>query len=160
MENLKVVGWTNFENDYPTRQYTQEEMNNIIQIIREEIIKNRYYFGGEDHQCSSTGVPVFSDGTCFRASMRCWGFIMSTVYLGPNKERLTYMDFYMSLGEKAILPKKEEINVKPIELEKVSLGVLAKEDSDLLSETVCAGMPLMTFDKVLTNYIELISNHR
>ena len=133
MSELRIVGWRSFECEYPSRQCTQEEMDEIIALIREEIIKNKYYFSGEEHQCSSTGVPVFSDGTCFRASMRCWGYIMSTIYSGPNNERLSYMDFYMSLGKDAILPKEEPIDVNPAKLDEEGLGLMVKEDGELLS---------------------------
>jgi hypothetical protein len=156
MEKLRIVGWTSFESEYPSRQCTKEEMDEIIILIREEIIKNRYYFSGEEHQYSLTGVPVFSDGTCFRASMRCWGYLMSTIYLGPNNEELSYMDFYMSLGENAVLPKCETIDTEPIELEEESLGLMVREDGDLLSQTISMGMPLMTIDKVLQIYMEKI----
>ena len=81
MEKLRIVGWTNFDSQYPSKPCTKEEMDEIILLIREEIIKNKYYFSGEEHQYSLTGVPVFSNGTCFRASMRCWGYLMSTIYL-------------------------------------------------------------------------------
>ena len=35
MENLRIVGWTSFENEYPSKQYTQDEFNFVIQLIRE-----------------------------------------------------------------------------------------------------------------------------
>lgn len=158
MKKLSIVGWTNFDSEYPSRQCSKEEMDEIIILIREEIIRNRYYFGGEEHQYSLTGVPVFSDGTCFRASMRCWGYLMSTIYVGPNDEALSYMDFYMSLGENAVMPKYETIDIKPIKLENESLGLMVGEDGDLLSQTVGMGMPLMTIDKVLQKYIEKMEN--
>lgn len=154
MENLKLVGWTSFDSEYPSKKCTKEEMDEIIKLIREEIIKHKYYFGGEEHQYALTGAPVFSDGTCFRASMRCWGYLMSTIYVGPNGEELSYMDFYMSLGEKAVLPKCEAIDVQPMELEEESLGLMVSEDGELLSQTISMGMPLMTTDKVLQRYME------
>ena len=156
MEKLTVVGWTSFESEYPTRQCTQEEMNEIIELLQEEIKKHKYYFGGEEHQYSSRGVPVFSDGTCFRASMRGWGYLMSTIYVGPNNEKLSYMDFYMSLGDKAVLPKNEIINIKPSVVKEESLGLIVSEDGELLSQTLSMGMPLMTFDKVLKKYMDML----
>lgn len=160
MEELRIVGWTSFDSDYPFKKYTKEEMDEIVKLIREEIIKHKYYFGGEDHQYASTGVPVFSDGTCFRASMRCWGYLMSTIYVGPNDEELSYMDFYMSLGSKTVLPEFKEINVKPLKLEEESLGLMVEEDGELLSQTIGMGMPLMTTDKVLRRYIEFIEKQK
>ena len=159
MEKLTVVGWTSFESEYPTRQCTQEEMNEIIELLQEEIKKHKYYFGGEEHQYSATGVPVFSDGTCFRASMRGWGYLMSTIYVGPNNQKLSYMDFYMSLGDKAVLPKNEVINIKPGVVKEESLGLIVREDGELLSQTLSMGMPLMTFDKVLKKYMWVLNYH-
>ena len=49
------------------------EINDLNKI--QEIIEKGYLFSGEEHQNGLTGVPVFSDGTCFRASMRSWGMI-------------------------------------------------------------------------------------
>ena len=158
MEKLRIVGWTNFDSQYPSKPCTKEEMDEIILLIREEIIKNKYYFSGEEHQYSLTGVPVFSNGTCFRASMRCWGYLMSTIYLGHNDEELSYMDFYMSLGENAILPKYEDIEVEPAKLEEESLGLMVQEDGNLLSETLSMGMPLMTMDKVIKRYMEKLES--
>ena len=93
---LKIVGWTDFDSEYPTKNVTKEELFKLVEIVREEIYNNGYIFSGEQHQMSATGVPVFSDGTCFRCSMRFWGYLMTTIYNGPNGEQLSYMDFYMS----------------------------------------------------------------
>ena len=158
MNELKIIGWASFDDAYPTRQYSGEELSYVVQLIQQEIANNKYCFSGEEHQNSMTGVPVFSDGTCFRASMRCWGYLMSTIYLGPNDEELSYMDFYMSLGENAILPKYEDIEVEPAKLEEESLGLMVQEDGNLLSETLSMGMPLMTMDKVIKRYMEKLES--
>ena len=90
--------------------------------------------------------------------MRCWGYLMSTIYFGHNDEELSYMDFYMSLGENAILPKYENIEVEPAKLEEESLGLMVQEDGNLLSETLSMGMPLMTMDKVIKRYMEKLES--
>ena len=37
MENLKVVGWTDFESDYRTRTLNVQDLSNVIEIIKKEI---------------------------------------------------------------------------------------------------------------------------
>lgn len=150
MSNLKVVGWTIFEDKYPTRKAVGDDFRDMINAILDEIREKGYVFGGEDHQNFIAGVPVFSDGTCFRASMRSWGNIMSMVYSGPNGEKLTYMDFYMSLGDSAVLPDYGYIPVKPATfVGETSIGCTTKEDKRIVEEAIALGMPFITTDKVL-----------
>ncbi|MBQ7308090.1 MAG: hypothetical protein IJW82_06155 [Clostridia bacterium] len=148
MENLKIVGWTDFECEYPTIKVEPNDMRAVINLIQDEIEVNGYSFSGEEHQCMPTGVPVFSNGTCFRASMRCWGSIMASIYCGQDNEELSYMDFYMSLGDDAIMPEQKEINVEPMDTESY-LGYTTNEDMEIISQSLAFGMPFMTTDKVL-----------
>ena len=62
----------------------------------------------------------------------------------------------MSLGDKAVLPKNELINIKPSVVKEESLGLIVREDGELLSQTLSMGMPLMTFDKVLKKYMDML----
>ena len=135
-------------------------MEQIVSLVSEDIIKNRYFFGGEDHQKSDTGVPVFSDGTCFRASMRCWGHLMASIYEKPDGTPFNYMDFYMSLGDQAILPKSGVIQIEPATLEEESHGSIVEGDIRLLTETIGMGVSLTTTDKVLLKYIEILENQK
>ena len=159
MKDLKIVGWTDFESNFPTKTINNEELYEIIKLIREEIFINKYVFSGEEHQNSLTGVPVFSDGTCFRASMRCWGMIMALIYAGPNDEKLTYMDFYMSLGNRSKMPEYKEINVKPLEVEVESIGCTVQIDHQIIEESLSFGMEFMTTDKVLKKLYKLMKNN-
>ena len=152
MKKVKIVGWTHFDSDYPTLKLDSDGLNLYLELISKEIKKKRYYFSGEEHQNSATGVPVFSDGTCFRASMRAWGSIMAKIYLKDNNE-LTYMDFYMSTG-KSKLPKYKNIKVKPAIISNLSLGCTLKEDRQLIAEAKALGMMFMTTDKVLKKLAE------
>ena len=121
MAKLKIVGWTSFDSEYPTRMITSDELTEQISLIKEEIIKNNYRFSGEEHQNSLTGVPVFSDGTCFRASMRSWGMIMAAIYNG------SYMDFYMTLESGSRLPKAMKLRVI-----NTNKGITGKIDSNMI----------------------------
>ncbi|MBQ7906618.1 MAG: hypothetical protein IJ309_01445 [Clostridia bacterium] len=154
MEELKIVGWVDFDSEYPTRKFKGEEFNEIIYKIRLEISEKEYIFSGEEHQYSFTGAPLFSDGTCFRASMRAWGSIMASVYAGPNGEKLDYMDFYMSLGEDSVLPEYEEYDIAPARVEEESFGCTLKPDRDLIDQSLAMGMDLMTTDKVIKKLFE------
>jgi len=147
--SLKIIGWSHFECEYPTKKLNKEELDEVIQLIKDDIVKNEYLFSGEEHQNELTGVPVFSDGTCFRASMRCWGSIMAEIYVDENGERYSYMDFYMSLGELSRMPDFELIDIEASEVEETSFGCTLREDRNLMEEALNAGMDLMTLDKVL-----------
>ncbi len=155
MNQLKIVGWSDFDGPYPTRKYNAEELQQILQMIRKEIMENEYVFSGHEHQYSSTGVPVFSDGTCFRASMRCWGGIMAAIYQGEDEQELSYMDFYMPFSEETSnLPPLIEIHVEPAVLEEESSGCTRREDREMIEEAIAFGMPFMTQDKVLKKLYE------
>lgn len=155
MNQLKIVGWSDFDGPYPTRKYHAEELQQILQMIRKEIMENEYVFSGYEHQYSMTGVPVFSDGTCFRASMRCWGGIMAAIYQGADHQELTYMDFYMPLDEEdSNFPPLTKIDVEPAVLEEASSGCTRREDREMVDEAIAFGMTFMTQDKVLKKLYE------
>lgn len=154
MEELEIIGWVDFDSDYPTRKFKGEDFNNVVHKIRVEIVENEYLFSGEEHQYGLCGAPLFSDGTCFRASMRAWGHIMSTVYTGPNGEALSYMDFYMSLGDESKMPEYKEYEIEPATVEEESFGCTLKQDRDMIDESIAMGMELMTTDKVLQKLFE------
>ncbi len=160
MADLKLVGWTYFESDYPTKKLNAEELELVIQLIQDEITKNDYVFSGEEHQNSLTGVPVFSDGTCFRASMRCWGSLMASLYARSNGEQCTYMDFYMSLGDSAIMPKCTELEVEPATLEEESIGCTTKVDKQTVQEAIDMDMMFMTTDKVLKKMYQKMKDNK
>ena len=154
MSDLKVVGWTSFDSKYPSKNYSMEELDNVVSVILDEIATNNYIFSGEEHQYGLTGVPVLSDGTCFRCSMRCWGSLMAPVYEGPGGTKLNYMDFYMSLGEYTNMPEFKEFDLEPLTDLEQSDGYMIQEDSQVINEAMKMGMPLITTDKVLKKYFE------
>lgn len=148
MNELKIIGWASFDDAYPTRQYSGEELSYVVQLIQQEIANNKYCFSGEEHQNSMTGVPVFSDGTCFRASMRCWGLIMAGVHSALDGKEYSYMDFYMSLSDSK-MPEYETLNIKPAAVENSIPGYITKQDQEMISQSKMFGMPFITTDKVL-----------
>lgn len=156
MEDLRIVGWADFDCDYPTRAYQGDELMKIVGLIANEISENDYVFAGQDHQSAMTGVPVFSDGTCFRASWRFWGMIMALVYSGPNGEELSYMDFYMSLDDNCVLPEESDIDVEPADIDNISPGYISKEDGEILQQVIESGNDFLTYDVVLQRYVALL----
>ena len=154
MREYKVVGWTDFECEYPTRKVKGEEFDEMIFAVKKAIVEGHYVFSGEEHQNSFSGVPVFSDGTCFRASMRCWGSIMAELYVGPNGEKFSYMDFYMSLGESSNMPEESYIGIEPAVVEEESLGCTLRQDREIMQQSIDAGMKFITTDKVLQKKFE------
>lgn len=158
MEDLKIIGWTSFDSDYPMAHDLQEVFNYKLQLIQKEIVENNYCFSGEEHQNSLVGMPVFSDGTAFRASMRAWGHIMANTRSMIDKTDYTYMDFYMSLDSNSILPKYIDISIKPKNLNEASFGCTIKADQELIEQSIQFGMELMTTDKVIEQIYENIKN--
>ena len=157
MTELKIVGWTSFDDCYPTKECDNDKIDELVSLVRQEIYDNDYIFSGEEHQCSLTGVPVFSDGTCLRASMRAWGLIMAGVYKGPEGEQLSYMDFYMSLGDSSNLPEYREIDVEPADVD-YGPGLIIAEDRKILEEALSMNMSFMTTDKVLNEIYDSVRN--
>ena len=54
--DLKIVGWTDFDSEYPSATIANEDLSQVISILVDEIRKNGYAFSGEKHQYSLTGV--------------------------------------------------------------------------------------------------------
>ena len=160
MDKLRIVGWTNFECEYPTKNAQVEEFREIMQLIGDEVVKYGYSFSGQDHQNELTGVPVFSDGTCLRASMRSWGYIMAAIYSEIEGKEITYMDYYMDSYKEKLMPEYKEVDVEIGHVEEERPGMIVEEDVQLLSQSVAMGIKLMTFDKVLNGYAELLKQYK
>lgn len=154
MNKLKLVGWADFDCEYPTKKLNAEELNKVLNLIKEDISKNYYVFSGHEHQYSPCCAPVFSDGTCFRASMRCWGTIMAEVYERNDGSQYSYMDFYMPI-EHSNIPECDDIDVVPAVVEVESAGCTIKEDRTIIQDAIDAGIDFLTFDKVLLKRYEI-----
>ena len=153
MEELKIVGWTDFDSEYPTKVMNGDEMSAVLELLRKEILEKKYCFSGTTHQYSSTGVPVFSDGTCLRCSMRAWGLIMAQVYSDVHGINLSYLDFYTDTFGDMVVPTDDYPLVDPLEVEDTQLGIVIEEDDKVISEVLSSGMEFLTTDKVLRRYI-------
>lgn len=149
MDELRIVGWTDFDDVYPTISLEQDAFEHVIELIQDDICANNYVIYGDNHQNSITGVPVFSNGTCFRASMRAWGQIMASAQSQLTGENYSYMDFYMSHGADYEIPDFEELDVEPAQIENSVPGYITIEDAEMISQSQAMGMPFLTTDKVL-----------
>ncbi len=154
MGELKLVGWTHFDCPYPTPKLDKEGLNKMISLIKEDIMEHNYLFTGEDHQLRETGVPVFSNGTCFRASMRCWGSIMSEIYVRKDGTQMSYMDFYINKNIIPNMPLEMDIDVTPAVVEEESPGCTLKADREIADQSIACGMPLLTLDRVIQRYYD------
>ena len=145
---FKIIGWTDYDSNYPTISVPDEEVGNLLGAVVDAIKGGEYMISGQDHQNSATGVPVFENGTCFRASMRAWGTVMTYAYPQIEDNATNYMDFYMETPLDKKLPEYKEIDVEPFDDENFG-GLIVKQDNELLSQSIQMGMPLMTLDKTL-----------
>ena len=92
--------------------------------------------------------------------MRSWGYIMAAIYSAIEGINLSYMDFYMGAYRETVLPEYEEIDLEPGYVESERPGMIVDEDAQLISQTLGMGMDLMTFDKVLNAYVDLIKKQQ
>lgn len=149
--DLKIIGWTNYDSSFPSADITQDELNDVLLTVAREIKNNGYMLSGADHQNLDTGVPVFDNGTCFRASMRAWGLIMTIAFPEVNGSETQYMDFYMATPLDRKLPESGCIDIAPAVSDNFQ-GLLTPQDSEMISQSIQMGIPFMTTDKAL-NYM-------
>jgi hypothetical protein len=66
-----------------------------LEALRSYIVKHRIRRGGDWHQHSKKGVPLFSDGSVACYSYRAWGDLMAAIWSEHDNRDYCYMDFYM-----------------------------------------------------------------
>lgn len=76
------------------------ELVPYYEALRTEVVANKIKMGGDSHQNSSAGVPLFSDGKVGQFSYRAWGDFMAAVWSEEENYDYTYMDFYMDVTMK------------------------------------------------------------
>jgi len=65
------------------------------EALRSAIIARGLRRGGDWHQNSPDGVPVFDDGAVGTFSFRAWGDLLAAIWAGVDRRDYSYMDFYM-----------------------------------------------------------------
>ena len=158
MNELKLVGWASFDSDFPTIYDDNETLIKKINLVKEELLQKGYVFGGEQHQNSFGCMPVFSDGTGLRFSMRAWGLLMANVRSEIDGIEYPYMHYYMSEGN-PVLPD-DGVDIEPKVTNESAIGVTIGPDKQLVEEAMAFGMSLMTTDKVIRKLMDLRLNNK
>jgi hypothetical protein len=87
--NQIAPNWAAYLVDYAV------EWHPHLDAIRQSIIENKVWAGGDWHQYSAHGVPVLSDGHFLGCSYRGWGGLLAAIWTSELEKHFTYMDFYM-----------------------------------------------------------------
>jgi hypothetical protein len=72
-----------------------KEYHKYLEAIRRNVLENDLKLSGHDHQWSGAGIPLFSDKTVGRFSMRAWGDLMAAIWSEKEDRDYNYMNFYM-----------------------------------------------------------------
>ncbi|TVT40645.1 hypothetical protein FNT36_14345 [Hymenobacter setariae] len=83
------TNWPAYLAQYPTEWHAH------LEAIRQAIVENEVWAGGDWHQYSPNGVPVLSDGHFMTCTWRSWGGMLAAIWNSELGQRFTYMDFYM-----------------------------------------------------------------
>lgn len=92
----RLGGW--FQDGMRWEDYYKElgeEARPYAEALRAEVLAKRIRHGGDWHQYSEEGIPVFEDGTIASFSFRAWGDFMAAVWSSADNRDYNYMDFYM-----------------------------------------------------------------
>ena len=84
---------------------------------------------------------------------------MAAIYSSLDDVDLSYMDFYMDSYKETVLPEVTDFEIEPSQVENERPGMILEEDVELITSTIQMGMGLMTFDKVIKAYIEMIEKN-
>lgn len=89
-------GW--FDNGHRWADYIDgcsDEAKPYYEAIRKSVIERGLKLGGDEHQESDEGCPLFSDGKSGTFSYRAWGDLMAAIWSEHENKDYSYMDFYM-----------------------------------------------------------------
>jgi hypothetical protein len=78
-------------------EYTKLSEKDIeyANAIKDAVIELHVKHGGDWHQNSDEGVPLFSDNTVATFSFRAWGDIIAAIWAEYENKDYSYMDFYL-----------------------------------------------------------------
>lgn len=72
-----------------------ESGKEYAEAFRKYILEKKLKHGGDWHQNSPEGAPLFSDGKAATFSYRAWGDIMAAIWSEKENVDYNYMSFYM-----------------------------------------------------------------
>ena len=76
------------------------------EALKEVVVGESIKEGGDWHQWSDEGVPVFEDGTVAVFSYRAWGDLLAAIWSEEEDKDYSYMDFYMS----SLIPRGKDVS--------------------------------------------------
>jgi hypothetical protein len=79
-----------------------ESIHPYLEALRAEILRLGLHEGGDWHQDSEAGAPLFEDGTWAAFSYRAWGDLLGAVWAEAEGRDHHYMDHYMSCNVKRV----------------------------------------------------------
>jgi len=77
-------------------EYFEDAVKPYLEALRRDIVDKNLRFGGDDHQDSPSGTPVFSDDKSLKLSYRAWGDLMAACWSEHEDKDYSYMHFYMT----------------------------------------------------------------
>lgn len=66
-----------------------------FEALRQAVLARGLRRGGDWHQGSGDGVPVFDDGAVATFTFRAWGDLMAAIWAEHDGRDYSYIDFYM-----------------------------------------------------------------
>ena len=141
MSKLTIIGWNDYDSNYPNINFENYSQQEIISLVMKEIKEHQYKFSGQDHQNKENCVPLFSNGCVLRCSMRTWAILMASANQDDN-----YMNYYMDVDEEKYPKEKTDIELRE---ENDALPVLVGPDQQLIMDSITNDIELMTFDKAI-----------
>lgn len=66
-----------------------------FEALRQDILARGLRRGGDWHQNSAAGVPVFDDGSVATFTYRAWGDLLAAIWADADCRDYSYVDFYM-----------------------------------------------------------------
>lgn len=133
---IEIVGFTDYSSSYPTIHLTSDIKDEVVSAVVNYFKDKTICYSGNYHQNGDYGVPVFSNGTCLRCSMRKWAQLMGMIYSSKDD----YMSYYMNVEQDGLeyLPE-EEAEVEPSK-ETSGLPIISDEDVNVMHESISFGM--------------------
>lgn len=90
----------------------QPRVHPYLEALRRWALKYRVRKGGDWHQHSDAGTPVFSDGKIASYSYRGWGDLMAAIWSEEENVNYAYIDFYMGgyrgIDDKPVVMEESE----------------------------------------------------
>lgn len=71
------------------------EWHPYVEAVRQSIVANNVWAGGNWHQYSVAGTPVVAGEHFMACSFRSWGSLLAAVWSSELNRDFSYMDFYM-----------------------------------------------------------------